>query len=257
MIDVAGAGGLDAGGFLASLEGSSFPLLWIDRLLDHVGERGHLMLYDDLAAAAVAMPELLSIGEETYRVVGSGGGAFEIEADPAGTIRLARLPDHGAALEVLRELWARGPIDRHAHEHSETIPAETMLRSFHGHLGPYVVIGYRMGKLALRELALEGHFGISASVHSPLTPPRSCLIDGVQIGSGCTLGKRNIEIVEGPEPAWAVFASDTGDTVGIRVRPEIPVMVRSLVESRGVEATGFAFFEISLDSLFAVEHKAR
>jgi formylmethanofuran dehydrogenase subunit E len=26
-------------------------------------------------------------------------------------------------------------------------------------------------------------------------PPQSCLADGVQIGSGCTLGKRNIEIV--------------------------------------------------------------
>ena len=27
-----------------------------------------------------------------------------------------------------------------------------MLEEFHGHLGPYAVIGYRMGKIACREL---------------------------------------------------------------------------------------------------------
>jgi hypothetical protein len=45
-------------------------------------------------------------------------------------------------------------------------------------------------------------FDLAAHVHSPLEPPPSCLIDGVQLGSGCTLGKGNIRVSEHDGPAW-------------------------------------------------------
>ncbi|MFB3763826.1 MAG: formylmethanofuran dehydrogenase subunit E family protein [Methanotrichaceae archaeon] len=68
------------------------------------------------------------------------------------------------------------------------------LAAFHGHLGPYIVLGYRIGRYA-RHCFCSDPFQMKAVVHCSGTPPQSCLADGVQIGSGCTLGKRNIEII--------------------------------------------------------------
>jgi len=68
------------------------------------------------------------------------------------------------------------------------------LAAFHGHLGPYIVLGYRMG-IYVRQNFCGDPFSMKAAVYCQGVPPQSCLADGVQIGSGCTLGKRNIEIV--------------------------------------------------------------
>lgn len=70
------------------------------------------------------------------------------------------------------------------------------LAAFHGHLGPYIVLGYRMGRYA-RQHFCSDPFQMKAVVFCEGVPPESCLADGIQIGSGCTLGKRNIEIVAG------------------------------------------------------------
>lgn len=68
------------------------------------------------------------------------------------------------------------------------------LAAFHGHLGPYIVLGYRIGRY-IRKHFFSDPFAMKALVYSAGVPPQSCLADGVQIGSGCTLGKRNIDIV--------------------------------------------------------------
>jgi formylmethanofuran dehydrogenase subunit E len=90
------------------------------------------------------------------------------------------------------------------------------LAAFHGHLGPYIVLGYRIGRYA-RQHFCSDPFNMSACVHCNAVPPQSCLADGVQIGSGCTLGKRNIEIVPGDE-IFCEFSSD-GMSIVIRPRP--------------------------------------
>lgn len=66
------------------------------------------------------------------------------------------------------------------------------LKTFHGHLGPYVVAGVRMGRYALKRLQSTPHFGVEADVWCPDGPPSSCLLDGIQFATGCTLGKGNI-----------------------------------------------------------------
>ncbi len=74
------------------------------------------------------------------------------------------------------------------------LPEELVpLKRFHGHLGPYVVIGYRMGRLARERF--DGK--MTAVVFAGRHPPMSCLIDGVQFTTGCTLGKNNIVVREG------------------------------------------------------------
>ncbi len=66
---------------------------------------------------------------------------------------------------------------------------------FHGHLGPFLVLGIRMGLLALRELSSSGYEGIEALVKTGNTPSLSCLLDGIQVSTGCTMGKGNIATV--------------------------------------------------------------
>lgn len=69
------------------------------------------------------------------------------------------------------------------------------LAKFHGHLGPNIVLGYLMGKYACENLT-DDPFSLKATVYCPKKTPESCIVDGVQLGSGCTLGKGNIEIIE-------------------------------------------------------------
>ena len=70
------------------------------------------------------------------------------------------------------------------------------LADFHGHLGPYALLGYRMGLVARKYF--PGKF--YATLFTGTEPPVSCLIDGVQFSSRCTLGKGNLSVKEGSRP---------------------------------------------------------
>jgi len=73
------------------------------------------------------------------------------------------------------------------------------LQRFHGHLGVYVTVGLRMGAIGKRRFGQ--YKGLRATVQSALEPPMRCVLDGVQFSSGCTMGKGNIVLQPGSEPA--------------------------------------------------------
>jgi formylmethanofuran dehydrogenase subunit E len=107
----------------------------------------------------------------------------------------------------------------------------------HGHLGPYLVAGIRMGLLALRQLESPGYFGLRAESEAGRTTPLSCLNDGVQIGSGCTAGKGNLRVV-GEERPRVRFIDDDGRAVTIELRPEIERSFRgsdTIAKAREIE----------------------
>lgn len=89
----------------------------------------------------------------------------------------------------------------------------------HGHLGPFLVAGIRMGILALEVLNSPGYFGIQAISETGEVTPLSCLTDGVQIGSGCTTGKGNLKVNDARQPRVR-FETDDGRQVTITIRPE-------------------------------------
>ncbi len=90
---------------------------------------------------------------------------------------------------------------------------------FHGHLGPFLVVGIKMGLLALDKLQSTGFFDLKAEVATGSTPPISCMVDGIQLSTGCTLGKGNISVTEQGEPR-AQFSKD-GKVLTIELDPEI------------------------------------
>jgi formylmethanofuran dehydrogenase subunit E len=91
-------------------------------------------------------------------------------------------------------------------------------RSFHGHLGPNLVIGIKMGNHAIAALKPESCFHLRAEVHCPARPPVSCVIDGIQISTGCTMGKASISHIVSDGPVRAVVTNtSTGESVTMRV----------------------------------------
>ena len=88
------------------------------------------------------------------------------------------------------------------------------LAAFHGHIGPILILGYRIGRYALKNLG-GNPLKLKATVYYPKNTPEMCLADGVQLGSGCTLGKANIEIIDDSD----VRCEFTCGTERIVIRP--------------------------------------
>ncbi|RLE91204.1 MAG: hypothetical protein DRJ55_05935 [Thermoprotei archaeon] len=70
---------------------------------------------------------------------------------------------------------------------------------FHGHAGPFLAWGYRAGRLATEKLKPNGIKEMSCVAKLPLEIPYTCIVDGVQAGSCCTLGKQNLKVEPGDE----------------------------------------------------------
>jgi formylmethanofuran dehydrogenase subunit E len=257
VVDVGPARSIDAGSILESVEGSSAAAHWIEGLLP--ATEGHLMIYDEIAALALARPELVTFDPARYSIKRNGKLDFKLDRTDEGPIRIARIADMDAAVRELVTLWEHTRGSGHHHHDTahrlEAIDPELYIKTFHGPLGPYLVLGYRMGRIALRELDSEGHFGLSVVVHSGLRPPASCLIDGVQLGSGCTLGKRNIEIVETSGPAYAEFVSEGGGRIRISLKEDIPRLIGEMIRKSGVAAAGEKLFHADEQSLFEIRRE--
>ena len=107
-----------------------------------------------------------------------------------------------------------------------------LLRAFHGHIGPWAFAGMRMGRYALEVLDAKPHFGVQAEVWCPGETPKSCMMDGIQFSTGCTLGKQNIAH-HVSEAVRARFTNmETGQSVTLRLKPAaIEQAVRKMNET--------------------------
>ena len=125
------------------------------------------------------------------------------------------------------------------------------IEKFHGHLGPYVVLGYRMGLIANGKLGADP-FSKRAVVMTGTTPPISCMIDGIQLSSGCTLGKGNIS-VEDRNEARARFTDKEGARyVEISLRSGIRSKLDGEMTRENVEALARRFYELADEELFEI-----
>lgn len=71
------------------------------------------------------------------------------------------------------------------------------IKRVHGHVGPWNVLGWRIGKAALRELnATWGQHEMDVVCHIPLQMPYSCLADGLAVGTGNSLGRLDLRLSE-------------------------------------------------------------
>jgi len=94
----------------------------------------------------------------------------------------------------------------------------------HGHLGPFLVVGVRMGSLAKRILNVNASecskFRVSARL--PLSTPFSCVIDGIQATTQCTVGNQKLRIEKSKATIVVYFEQQNlAKALKICVNPEI------------------------------------
>ena len=88
---------------------------------------------------------------------------------------------------------------------------------FHGHLGPWAMAGMRVGVAGRQAVGAKGYFDVDVTVTGPFVkPPKSCFLDGLQVSTGATWGKRNIRWVEGDEIVVRIRNTRSGKIVEVR-----------------------------------------
>jgi formylmethanofuran dehydrogenase subunit E len=112
----------------------------------------------------------------------------------------------------------------------------------HGHLGPFLVIGVRMGELAKRQLQVDDKTScrLEANIKTPLCTPFSCVIDGIQASTSCTVGNRKLKIENSTKEITAHFRiQNSKKTARISVNPKIAETLTSEM-SKGANAEQLA-----------------
>lgn len=125
------------------------------------------------------------------------------------------------------------------------------IEQFHGHLGPYAVLGYKMGKIACEQLGSDP-FEKTVTVSTGTTPPISCIIDGIQLGSGCTLGKGNIT-VKNERKAKAAFSNKNGKKITITLQKKIQQEIEDNVTKENIISYSEEMYTRKDNDLFHVE----
>jgi formylmethanofuran dehydrogenase subunit E len=101
----------------------------------------------------------------------------------------------------------------------------------HGHLGPWLVAGLRMGAAGRKAVEAHGYFDVEVTVEGPLSlPPQSCFLDGIQTATGATLGKRNLKWNDAPK--LAVYVKNVKSGKAAIVRPS-DAMMEWIAEAKG------------------------
>ena len=130
----------------------------------------------------------------------------------------AEKPDE-AEKQTASRATERLPQPHYHHQASDPAWLATIVQ-FHGHLGPSVVAGARMGMIGLRAVEAKGFFDVEVTCEGPLAkPPQSCFLDGVQVTTGATLGKRNLQWAQAERLTMRIKNTQTGKTAVLRPTP--------------------------------------
>jgi formylmethanofuran dehydrogenase subunit E len=71
------------------------------------------------------------------------------------------------------------------------------IKRMHGHVGPWNVLGWRIGQAALREFGMKwGWHELDIICYVPLKTPYSCMADGLVIGTGNSIGRLDLRLAE-------------------------------------------------------------
>jgi formylmethanofuran dehydrogenase subunit E len=104
---------------------------------------------------------------------------------------------------------------------------------FHGHLGPWLVLGLIIGDYGLRKIKAKKYFGAKIDVLIPKRKPFSCLVDGLQLSSGCTLGKNNIRLIASKEIRVKLINKNDNKKITLGIKNNILKQLHQLKTHNG------------------------
>ncbi|MBN2328986.1 MAG: formylmethanofuran dehydrogenase subunit E family protein [Candidatus Omnitrophica bacterium] len=129
------------------------------------------------------------------------------------------------------------------------------LARFHGHLGPFVVLGSHMGEYAVTEYGMPRYFGVSVEVECPAVPPHACLIDGLMVSTGATYGKKNIHHTHAKEIRVIITDDATGASAAFSLKPSTLAMLEQWEkDDLPIPERGEKCFAMKSQDLFDVEY---
>jgi formylmethanofuran dehydrogenase subunit E len=138
-------------------------------------------------------------------------------------------------------------------EHSEEFLLSAI--KFHGHLGPYLVLGLRAGLYANKVLGKDP-METEAIIKTKTTPPESCFVDGVQLSTGCTYGKRNISLEEG-EGLQVTFKKND-QKLALKLKVEVIEEMNSLPsEEKAWEDLAQDLYKREIAEIFEIVQKTK
>jgi len=129
-------------------------------------------------------------------------------------------------------------------------------QKLHGHLGPFLVIGVRMGMIAKKALSVSDNqcTFLKANVKVPLFPPFSCLLDGIQTSTNCTVGNQRLTIEDSEEICVNFAKQNAGRTVKITLKPKVAEeLKKKLAKGSLTEKFALELAHMPENQLFNVE----
>jgi len=128
---------------------------------------------------------------------------------------------------------------------------------FHGHLGPFLVIGARMGNMAKRTLKpnVKENKRLQVTVKIPLLTPFSCILDGIQTTTQCTVGNQKLRIENSQKEITANFELQNSNRVmKVSVNPKIiKELISEMSEGFTNEELARKIARIPENQLFKIE----
>lgn len=135
---------------------------------------------------------------------------------------LRSYPSDPAAFQPDVAPWVDSIVTRHGREEWHAV---MLTHELHRHMGIYNVVGAKMGVRA-RELLGAPRDDVSVESFIGNTPPMSCMNDGLQVGTGATLGRGTITVhPKLREPRAVIRHGSRG--VELRLRTEILDRIRA------------------------------
>ncbi|MBU1091139.1 MAG: formylmethanofuran dehydrogenase subunit E family protein [Candidatus Omnitrophica bacterium] len=123
---------------------------------------------------------------------------------------------------------------------------------FHGHLGPYLILGLRAGELALKELKCRKYFGLGVKVWGVSLRPKLCLIDGLQLSTGATYGKGNITKFNGSIIKLVVKDRDNSKKVTLTFKEDLVKELKGVKTHSESESLARMIYRTSNSKLFTI-----
>jgi len=106
---------------------------------------------------------------------------------------------------------------------------------FHGHLGPFLAMGVRMGRFGLEKLDIPKHKNsLRISLSVPAKIPYSCVVDGVQISTECTIGNQKLQLKNAGRIEACFEDSRSGHKITITPQPTVLAMLEKQVVEKNL-----------------------
>ena len=202
-------------------------------------ESGHLKLWDDLVPVYFLFPEIFDMITDVhnpYHIISKDYNCEEVkkkilqilarEYSLEKNICFDRIPDDPEFYKYDLRNIVKSNIEKYGIEEWK---ACVLTNEIHGHLGIYSVIGGKMG-IRARELLNADIDRIKVISYAGKDQPLSCMNDGLQAGTGGTIGLDMIEIADvGPACPEAVFYYKE-KTVRLKLKDDLNNQIKKDIE---------------------------